>query len=120
MWVLEGPSLGSCRLAQESWWFYEGNRSVPAARTISTHLKVAASMLDDCAKCPGPLFDRPPSKVHDNCAEGRPGGLSFTQKGVSKIVFLGGSQLGLALYSGLPNALSSLKRIKVIRFYCLF
>jgi len=33
---------------------------------------------------------------------------------------LGGSQLGLALYSGLPNALSSLKRIKVIRFYCLF
>ena len=110
---LAEPSLGSCRL-----WYMR--QTLHEVRTISTHFKVAASMLDDCAKCPGPLFDRPPSKVHDNCAEGRPGGLSFTQKGVSKIVFLGGSQLGLALYSGLPNALSSLKRIKVIRFYCLF
>ena len=30
---------------------------------------------------------------------------------LSKMVFLGGSQLGMALYSGLPNAFASLKRI---------
>ena len=53
---------------------------------------------------------------HDDCVEGRPVGFSWTQKGVSKMVFLGGSQLGMALYSGLPNAFASLKHKKVVRF----
>ena len=85
-------------------------------RTRSARFKVAASRLDDLARYPGPLFDRPPSKVHDDCVEGRPVGFSWTQKGVSKMVFLGGSQLGMALYSGLPNAFASLKHKKVVRF----
>ena len=50
------------------------------------------------------------------CPGQRPVGLSLTQKGVSKIVFLGGSQLGMALYSGLPNAFASLNTKKMYVF----